>query len=57
MTVSRSIHISTNDPVLLLFMVEQYSITHTHTHIYIYIKQSECPLIDRWIDRWIEVRS
>ena len=41
MTDSRSIHISTNDPLSFLLMAEYYSIIyiyiHTHIHTYTYI--------------------
>ena len=33
MTVSRSNHVSTNDPILFLFMAEQYSIVYMY-HIF-----------------------
>ena len=33
MTLSRSIHISTNDPILFLFMAEQYAIVYRY-HIF-----------------------
>ena len=37
MTLSRSIHISTNDPISLLFMAKYYSIIYMYHIFFIYL--------------------